>query len=309
MTSKEYFTEKIVHSIENRKKVTVYIDQEQQKLSRAKEYNELAIAGLERTRKVVSAMPLDYFSNPDPATDSYLGSVAPMIVSEERFSNSLVGRTQQSSFPGFGTITSSGTAPSVTMGDFSAIYAESKKELPSIKIIYNEVSSGKAIERKTEISERLEEIDITLKNMFLTAWQSFLDNSKERGIILPAHAMRELLSHFLQHFDPENRVRTMPWCEFSESMNPTQKSRVRFAIFGETDHDETADYFSNIKALMNEQRRLYGRLSSYAHFREQELPQNYRQELESYLSTMQNLIVTILDMRDEFQKNELGEDA
>jgi len=161
----------------------------------------------------------------------------------------------------------------------------------------------KPIEKKERIGNKLLQISTKLRDMFNSAWQSFLDESKDRCVIYPAHAMRELLSEFLQVLDPKSKVKEMNWCEFSDSKQPTQKSRVRFAILGTNDLSENNIFFKPIFDLMDKSREIYQKLNGYAHFRKEELPPNYKADLETYLATLQEVIESIINMREKFYKD------
>jgi len=196
----------------------------------------------------------------------------------------------------------SGTYSAIALSSIGSVFYDTQKHKPTFVSIMGDYSTQKPIERKDEIEDKLNEINSTLKQNFNTAWQAFLDQSKERDISIPSHLMREVLSHLLHILAPDEKVKSRDWCELDDKRNPTQKSRVRFAIFGNREHNENDFFFEPVKNLMDEERDLYKELNKYAHYREEKLPEDYREKLEIYLATLQSLIGEILDMRDKYYK-------
>ena len=301
MKNKTEYINKVDTILENRSKISYAINKKQKELSIAKENNEFAEANLETTKLLLKATPEDRYTNPDPYFDAFINSAAPIIDSELYFSGELAKRAEESQLNDmFLNATTSGSYSTAALSDIGSVYFDAQREKPEFKAIEAKYKAPKPIERKSEIANKLNEVSPMLKKMFVSAWQAFLDESKERDIIYSAHAMREVLSAFLHILAPDKKVKSKVWCEFDEKGNPTQKTRVRFAIFGNREHYENDFIFKPVKDLMKQEGILYQKLNKYAHFRKDQLPLNYRTSLEIYLATLQNIIGSILDKREKF---------
>lgn len=275
------------------------IDNKQKELAAAKEKKELAIVKFDKLKLLIETIPEGTFGNPDPYFTSFADNVFPIIDNTYEFEQ--LGVYRNALQPSFIASTSTIMASGYMAEDIGFAYYETQKLAPGFKEIESQIKSQKPIERKDEMAKRLENISPKLKSMFNTAWQSYLDESKERDIILPAHAMRELLSEFLQILAPNEKVEKKEWCEWSKDGKIIHLSRARFAVFGDKEIDNNDPSFKLLKTLMKDERCLYhNKLSPYAHYRDEELPPNYRLDLEIYLATLQNIMMSILDMRSEF---------
>ncbi len=304
-SNKDEYLNKIRGIISNRRLVSSSLDKTQKEIAEAKESNELVTAKFQRVESLFVCIPKNSFTNPDPHFGSFIGSAGSIINSEYEFSKKL---SEQASNFSSNTLFLSGTTASTTtaevLTDVSAIYYQTQNRRPEFNKMRATFVIEKPIEKKERISDKLFQISPKLRDMFNSAWQSFFDESKDRGVIYPAHAMRELLSDFLQELDKNNKVKEMDWCEFSENKQPTQKSRVRFAILGVNNLSEENIFFKPIIELMDKARELYLKLNGYAHFRKESLPLNYKIDIEIYLATLQDIIESIINMRAKFYKND-----
>lgn len=300
MKNKTEYINKVDTILENRSKISYAINKKQKEQSIAKENNEFAEANLETTKLLLEATPEDRYTNPDPYFDAFINSAAPIIDSELYFSGELAKRAEESQLNDmFLNATTSGSYSTAALSDIGSVYFDAQREKPEFKAIEAKYKAPKPIERKSEIADKLNAIYPKIKDMFISAWQAFLDESKTRDIIYPAHAMREVLSEFLFVLAPDEKVKRKDWCKLFNG-KPTQASRIRFAIFGNREHDENDFIFKPVKDLMKRERILYQKLNKYAHFRKDPLPLNYRTNLEIYLATLQNIIGSILDKREKF---------
>lgn len=300
MKNKTEYINKVDTILENRRKISYAINKKQKELSIAKENNEFAEANLETTKLLLKATPEDRYTNPDPYFDAFINSAAPIIDSELYFSGELAKRAEESQLDDmFLNATTSGSYSTAALSDIGSVYFDAQREKPEFKAIEAKYKAPKPIERKNEIANKLNEVSPKLKKMFVSAWQAFLDESKERDIIYSAHAMREVLSEFLNILAPDEKVKCKDWCELSNG-KPTQPTRVRFAILGNSEHSENDFFFKPVKELMKQERNLYEKLNRYAHFRREPLPVTYRTDLEIYLATLQNIMESILNMREQF---------
>lgn len=301
MVSKKDSINKVDKILENRSKINYAINEKQREMTIAKERNEFAIANIERTKLLLEATTEDRYTYPDPYFGSFINSASPIIDSELEFSEELRKRIED--FPANDVslnATTSGSYSTAALSDIGSVYFDTQREKTEYKAIEAEYTTQKPIERKNEIANKLNEVRPKLKKMFVSAWQAFLDESKERDIIYSAHAMREVLSAFLHILAPDKKVKSKEWCELDKNGNPTQKTRVRFAILGNREHSENDFFFKPVKELMKQERNLYKKLNPYAHFRREQLPVTYRTNLEIYLATLQNIMESILSMRDQF---------
>ena len=300
MKNKTEYINKVDTILENRSKINYAINEKQREMTIAKERNEFTIANIERTKLLLEATTEDRYTNPDPYFGSFINSASPIIDSELEFSEELRKRIE--AFPANDVslnATTSGFHSGVVLSDIGSVYFDTQREKTEYKAIEAEYTTQKPIERKNEIANKLNEVSPRLKDMFVSAWQAFLDETKERGIIYPAHAMREVLSEFLNILAPDKKVKSKDWCELSNG-KPTQPTRVRFAILGNREHSENDFFFKPVKELMKQERNLYEKLNRYAHFRREPLPVTYRTDLEIYLATLQNIMESILNMREQF---------
>ncbi|KKN47334.1 hypothetical protein LCGC14_0663930 [marine sediment metagenome] len=160
---------------------------------------------------------------------------------------------------------------------------------------------------KDDLLVELEKIDSKLREFFERIWDSFLFKGVTRGEILPAHAMREFMSDFLQVLDPTNLIKSMPWCEFSEgSGNPTQRSKVIFAILENLNKFIwKKDKFKPYIEIATKYRDLYIKLNKCAHYRDDELPPDIRIDLANYIKLLQNNIIEIINLRESQYSNEI----
>lgn len=297
-TKKEYL-DKIETIIDKRTTVSNRIDDQQKRLVAAKEKNELVKEIFKKEKTLFNAIPEAAFNNPDPPLASFLGTAAPIIENEYDFSDGLYNRaTDFKTIGHFVYQVATGASNAMVIDDLSDAYYDTQKYKPELKAIEQEYISRSPIERKEEIANRLAlEVSPKIKDMFILAWQSFLNESNQRGFILTAHAMREVLSEFLLLLAPDEKVRQKDWCELDQN-KPTQRTRVRFAIFGNKEHDENDLSFRPIKNLMDIERDLYQKkLNPYAHYRKDRLPLNCRADLKNYLTVLQDTMEAILDKR------------
>mgnify|MGYP006929329135 CR=1 FL=1 len=64
-----------------------------------------------------------------------------------------------------------------------------------------------------------------------------------------------------------------------------------------TEINEEDISFEPIKTLMNQERELYQKLSGFAHYRKEDLPENYQQILKNHMTMLQDILESILDRR------------
>lgn len=203
--------------------------------------------------------------------------------------------------------TSSGIANMGTGIAFTDTYFNHHREDDAYKpLIVNWEEWGPVIEKDNLLVE-LKKIDSKLEEFFERIWDSLLFKGVTRGEILPAHAMREFMSDFLQVMDPTNLIKSMPWCELPEgSGNPTQRSRVIFAILENHDKfDWKKDKYKSYIEIANKYRDLYLKLNKYAHYRDDELPPDIQMDLENYIKFLQNYTIEIINLRESQYTNEI----
>ncbi len=252
---------------------------------------------------VVLAAPLD------DAFDTLYDDIVPSLDSDYEYSKKRIYQLEEDVVDNFYAYsTGSGQILTQTVADGFSGYINDQKEIGQTSgiqfIKWNEPSP---VERKDVIASELEKIQPRIGKKLRDVWKLFLNNTLEWEIITSAHAMREMLSDLEHELAPDNAVGAMEWCEYSIDTKTkkgtiTQKSRLRYMIYGSRLEFPNDDALDVILELIDNAAKLYNELSDLAHYREGTLPPDVKKLTEKYIERVQTVIEAILRQRQKYFK-------
>lgn len=165
-----------------------------------------------------------------------------------------------------------------------------KKFLQDYKIITR-------AEKRKQIENWLESIDILLSQKFKEAFVSFTD----KKYMSAAHAMRETLSHLEHILAPDDRIKLTDWYFEEPGLGgPTQRQRIKYSILGHSQNKIDEKDLDRIEVLSKEGRDIYTKLSVEAHRRTETWEEKH---VRSYLSIAESIIEQIMVLREQFFRN------
>lgn len=178
-----------------------------------------------------------------------------------------------------------------------AFYPRIKENHPLLSI--NFVDPEENPQRKSDVLiEKLGQIDSTLPEKLSEIRKSEHIVTKIKHLKSVAHNIRDFMSEFLQSCDPKNQVKNKVWVKYSRDKNPTQPSRVKFAIVGNNPFFSSEEQVDKVFGqIAIKYRKLYGKLSKLAHFRGKYLTAQKVSELEIGSSQMLEYTEIIIDLR------------
>ena len=134
----------------------------------------------------------------------------------------------------------------------------------------------------------------TLDNL----WDSLLFTGRNEENRTPALLMREFISDFLNTLSPRLDILKLDWCKKTKSGNPTQHSKVIFAILGP---DESFSWkkknYKPLVEIATVYRKLYKILNGFTHYRGGGTPNDVRIKLTSFAEQLQSYTLEILKLR------------
>jgi hypothetical protein len=171
---------------------------------------------------------------------------------------------------------------------------------PKIGPVIDQAQFPSPTEQREEISAELKDIQPRLAEKFDGAWKTLNEKTNPDRFRQAAHSMREVLSESVQILAPDEDVAKAGWFKKSGEKKPTQRQRVKFAIIGNRKEETIAEEdIDTITRLMDDARNRYKELNKIAHAREKEAEKLFPLT-ESYLSSCQEIIKTILELREKF---------
>ncbi len=202
--------------------------------------------------------------------------------------------------------TSGATAEIGSGAAYISTYLEDHQNETIYKPIVNEVNLYSPVFKRDVLKDKIRIINKKLEEMLNSAWDLILSSGIRRGEIYPAHAIRELLSEFLQALDPNDDVIKMKWCLFSKKNRkgkPTQRARVVYAILGMNEEFSWEDdRFKPIIQIANKYRELMKKVQSKVHLRSEQISEDLKSKLRNYIKLSENYIEEILRLRDIYQQ-------
>jgi hypothetical protein len=167
--------------------------------------------------------------------------------------------------------------------------------------IHEEIDELPPILNKEDFIEKINKISPRLKNDYESAWNTFLHSPIETSFKEISHSLRELLSDFLQIFDPDTKNKNMKWCELSNGI-PTQRSRVIFVILGNYEGFTWKNpIYKPYIDLATEYREEYKNLNKLAHYRKDEPPGDMKLKIENHFRKVHSLIESVLELKNDFE--------
>jgi hypothetical protein len=171
---------------------------------------------------------------------------------------------------------------------------------PKVWSVLEKAKAPSPLEQRAEISAKLKDIHPRLAEKFDGAWKTLEETTNPDRFRQAAHSMREVLSDFEHTLAPDKDVMRTEWFKRSGKKKPIQRLRVKFAIIGTRKEETIAEEdIDGITRLMDDARDRYKFLSKIAHARKKKTEKLFPLT-ESYLSSCQEIIRTILELREKF---------
>jgi len=259
------------------------------------------IEDLDKGIKIFEAIPDEELLNPSPGLYSAMASGSDIANNMYEHSKYYKNRVEQ-----FG-IDISALNASTTVVDASGnslvdisrfTWKRVIARYPAVADLHRELELPTKHGKRNKLEDELRKIDERFANMFVGAWQTLKDESKQDRWRQASHSMRDLLSQFLDFLAPPDEVRKAEWYSTEhKSSKPTQRQRAKYAIVGKRSETLLNEIdLKMIDVLMNDTRKAYNDLSGIAHARNEEAIDF----TESYMERCEEVISAILDLRKRF---------
>lgn len=229
-----------------------------------------------------------------------------IVDSSERILNSMEGISND-----FGSVTGAISQSNMNMGKSTITTYHTLQQYgqqhPSLSFNIEPFEQN-PYRKRDNLIQSFQSINPYLKNKINEISRSFQTQDTIETMKETAHSLREFMSEFLQNLDLTNEVKKMPWYEPSNG-NPTQKSRVIYAIIGnDADFDESYSYHTVVIDLATRYRKLYKSLNKLAHKRKKITLIDMRTRLKIDYSLFFDYTKNILDLRELYSPKTKEED-
>lgn len=256
---------------------------------------------LDKANRLYEAFPEKLFSNLSPVLCSLIASgsaVAEGVYAHsEHFKDSFqrIGDETDSLIATTAVVDASGNT---TWNIASSAAKTVALQYPQIGELRGELELPSPLEKRKELESDLRKISERLADMYVGAWQTMRDTSKQDRIRQSAHSMRDLLSQFLDFLAPTDKVKQAEWyVSEHESGKPTQTQRAKYATMGERSEKTFGEEdLKMIDVLIKDVRKAYKDLSRLSHGRKEEIPNL----AESYMKRCEDVLRSILELRKRF---------
>jgi len=122
-----------------------------------------------------------------------------------------------------------------------------------------------SLDRRRELSTKLEDIDPYLSTKLNGAWQTLDDRSKKDRISQASTSVRELITNLLNNYASHQDVKMAWWYEqHPDTKNATREQRIRYAIMGNNKNISERE-LKNIIELVNNLYREFDKLNKMTH--------------------------------------------
>jgi len=127
------------------------------------------------------------------------------------------------------------------------------------------LNSPSSLDRRRELSEKLEDIDPYLGIRLNGAWQTIEDGSKQDRISQASTSVRELITNLLNKLAPHQEVKEAWWYEqHPDARNAIRKQRIQYAIMGNNENISEKE-LENIIELVDNLYREFDKLNKMTH--------------------------------------------
>jgi hypothetical protein len=262
---------------------------------------------LGKANRVYESLPEELFSKPSPVLHSLIASgseLAGGLYAHSEYFKDHIQKISDETDSLIGTAAVSDISGNTTSNVLISIAKIAVLQDPKIGELIEELELPSPFEKRKDLESDLRKIKKQLADMYVGAWQTIGDTSKQDRFSQAANSMRNLLSQLLDILAPPEKVKKADWYkpELNEETKkirkkPTQRSRAKYAIMGERSK-ETLDEedLKMITVLMDDARNAYEFLSNPAHARNEEI----FTFTKSYMERCEEVIRSILELRKRF---------
>ena len=254
-----------------------------------------------KANRLYEAFPEKLFSNPSPVLCSLIASgsaVAEGVYAHSEHFKDSFQRIRDETDSLIATTAVADTSGNVTLNVSLSAAKTVALQYPQIGELMRESELPSPLEKRKELESELRKISERLADMYVGAWQTMRDTSKQDRIRQASHSMRDLLSQFLDFLAPTDKVKKAEWYALEpESRKPTQIQRAKYAIMGERSEKMLDEKdLKMIDVLIKDVRKVYKDLSKLSHVREEEISDL----AESHMKRCEDVIRNILELRKSF---------
>lgn len=262
---------------------------------------------LGKANRVYEGLPEELFSKPSSVLDSLIASGSELAGGvydhSEYFKDHIQKISDETDFLIVTTAVADASC-NTTSNVLISIAKIAALQDPKIGELIEALELPSLFEKRKELESDLRKINERLADMYVGAWQTIRDMSKQDRFRQAAHSMRDLLSQFLDILAPPEKVKKADWYkpEWDEERNkirekPTQGLRAKYAIMGERSEKTLGEEdLKLITVLMDDTRKAYAVLSGQAHARNEEISTL----TDSYMERCEAVIRSILELRKRF---------
>lgn len=256
---------------------------------------------LYKANRLYEAFPEKLFLNPSPVLCSLIASgsaVAEGVYAHSEHFKGSFQRIRDETDSLIATTAVVDVSGNTTLNISSSAAKTAAPQYPQIGELMRELELPSPLEKRKELESELRKISKQLADMYVGAWQTMQDTSKQDRIRQSSHSMRDLLSQFLDFLAPTDKVKQAEWyVPEHKSRKPTQTQRAKYAIMGERSEKMFGEKdLKMIDVLIKDVRKAYEDLSRLSHSRKEE----NSNLAESYMKRCEDIIRGILELRKRF---------